>query len=110
MFDFFMGNQAPAGGNVVAVLHGGKPSYYEVADPVLNRAMASIDRPVQGWLVNLLGMPKRIGQMAITLTPDFMVRNIARDTIMGGVMSRAGFRPVVYSLNGMRLRMTNDPL
>jgi hypothetical protein len=95
---------------VVAVLHGGKPSYYEVADPVLYRAMASIDRPVQGWLVNLLGMPKRIGQMAITLTPDFMVRNIARDTIMGGVMSRAGFRPVVDSLNGMRLRMTNDPL
>ena len=55
-------------------------------------------------------MPKRVGQMAITLTPDFMLANIARDTIMGSVMSRSGFRPVLDSLNGMRLRMTEDPL
>lgn len=109
-FEFLMGNQTPAGGNVVAVLHGGKPTYYEVADPVLYRALSAIDRPTQGWLVNLIGLPKRVGQMTITLTPDFMVANIARDTIMGGVMSRAGFRPVIDSINGMRLRITEDPI
>ena len=57
-----------------------------------------------------LGLPKRIGQMSITLTPDFMVANVARDTIMGSVMSRSGFRPVMDSLQGMRMRMTNDPM
>lgn len=109
-FEFFLQGQAPAGGNVVAVLKGGKPVWYEVGDPILYRALSSLDRAPMHWLTQWLGMPKRIGQMTITLTPDFMVANIARDTIMGAVMSRSGFRPVLDSLQGMRRRMTNDPL
>lgn len=110
MMEFFVGNQPPAGGNVVAVLKDGKPTWYEVGDPVLYRALSALDRPPKHWIVKWLGMPKRIGQTSITLTPDFMVANIARDTIMGSIMSRSGFRPVMDSLQGMRLRMTHDPL
>lgn len=109
-FQFMLHNQPPAGGNVVAVLKGGKPVWYEVADPILYRALRAIDRPPMDWLTKWLGYPKRIGQATITLTPDFMMANIARDTIMGAVMSRSGFRPVLDSLRGMRLRMTEDPL
>lgn len=109
-FQFMLHNQPPAGGNVVAVLKGGKPTWYEVGDPILFRSLQAIDRPPMQWLTKWLGVPKRIGQMAITLTPDFMLANIARDTIMGSVMSRSGFRPVIDSLQGMRLRMTEDPL
>ena len=109
-FEFFLQGQPPAGGNVIAVLKGGKPVWYEVGDPILYRALSSLDRAPMHWLTQWLGMPKRIGQVTITLTPDFMVANIARDTIMGAVMSRSGFRPVLDSLNGMRLRLKNDPL
>lgn len=109
-FQFLLHNQAPAGSNVVAVLKGGKPVWYEVADPILLRSLQAIDRPPMDWLTRWLGLPKRIGQATITLTPDFMLANIARDTIMGSVMSRSGFRPVLDSLRGMRLRMTEDPL
>ncbi|KXB30779.1 hypothetical protein AT959_08600 [Dechloromonas denitrificans] len=109
-FEFFLSGQPPAGGNVVAVLKGGKPVWYEVGDPILYRALSSLDRAPMHWLTQWLGMPKRIGQATITLTPDFMVANIARDTIMGAVMSRSGFRPVIDSLQGMRLRLKNDPL
>ena len=109
-FDFFLQGQSPAGGNVVSVLRGGKPTYYEVGDPILYRALTAIDRPPMHWLTRWIGLPKRIGQMAVTLTPDFMVANLARDTLMGSVMSRAGFRPVVDSLRSMQMRMTNDPL
>ena len=109
-FQFMLHNQPPAGGNVVAVLKGGKPVWYEVADPILYRALSALDRPPMDWLTKWLGMPKRVGQATITLTPDFMLANIARDTIMGAVMSRFGFRPVLDSLKGMRLRMTEDPL
>ena len=108
-FEFLM-QQAPAGSSVVAILEGGKPRYFEVADPILMRALASIDRQHTSWLIKWLGLPKRVGQLAITLTPDFMIRNISRDTVMGAVMSRAGFRPVMDSLEGMRLRLTNDPI
>lgn len=110
MMEFYVGNQPPAGHNVVAVLNHGKPTWYEVADPILYRALSAIDRPSMPWIVKWLGLPKRIGQATITLTPDFMVANIARDTIMGSVMSRAGFTPIVDSLRGMRLRVMNDPI
>ena len=110
MMELFVGNQPPAGGNVLAVLKDGKPTWYEVGDPVLYRALSALDRPPKHWIVKWLGLPKRIGQTSITLTPDFMVANIARDTIMGSIMSRSGFRPVMDSLQGMRLRMTHDPL
>jgi hypothetical protein len=110
MIDLLQQGMPPAGGNVVAVLRGGKPTWYEVGDPILLRALQSIDRQPMPWVTKWLGLPKRVGQMAITLTPDFMIANIARDTIMGSVMSRAGFRPILDSLQGMRLRLTNDPL
>lgn len=109
-FEFVIGGQPPAGRNVVAVLKGGKPTWYEVGDPILYRSLLAIDRPVQGWLVRLLGLPKRIGQASITLTPDFWIANIARDTLMGSVMTRSGFRPIIDSLQGMRLRLTSDPV
>ncbi len=108
MFELMMHNQAPAGNNVVAVMKSGRPVYFEVADPVLYRALTAIDRPTQSWLVKMLGLPKRVGQTATTLTPDFMVANIARDTLMGAVMSRAGFRPIMDSLAGMRHRIKSD--
>lgn len=109
-FEFLIHGQPPAGANVVAVLKGGKPTWYEVADPLLMRALQAIDRPFQSQVVKWLGLPKRVGQATITLTPDFMLANIARDTLMGSVMSRAGFRPVLDSLQGMRLRLTKDPI
>lgn len=108
-FEFMLNNQTPAGGNVVTVMRNGTKDFYEVADPVLYRALSALDRPDPAWLTRWLAVPKRIGQATITLTPDFMVANIARDTLMGAVMSRAGFRPVVDSLQGMRMRITNDP-
>lgn len=109
-FEFLIKGQPPAGNNVVAVLQGGKPIWFEVGDPILLRALEAIDRPPMQWLNKWMGAPKRIGQLSVALTPDFMVANIARDTIMGSVMSRAGFRPIIDSLQGMRLRMTEDPL
>ncbi len=109
-FQFMLKGQPPAGNNVVAVLRNGKPTWYEVGDPILYRSLLAIDRPVQNWLVRMLGASKRIGQASITLTPDFWLANFARDTVMGSVMSRAGFRPILDSLQGMRLRMTNDPI
>ncbi len=110
MIDMLQTNMPPAGGNVVAVLKGGKPTWYEVNDPVLLRALEAIDRQPPPWIVKWLGLPKRVGQAAITLTPDFMLANIARDTIAGSVMSQHGFVPIVDSLRGMAMRMRQDPL
>jgi hypothetical protein len=109
-FEFLLKGQPPAGNNVVAVMQGGKPIWFEVGDPIAYRALKAIDRPIMSEVVKWLGLPKRIGQATITATPDFWMANIARDTLMGSVMSRAGFVPILDSLKGMRERMTSDPL
>ena len=109
MVPFVQRGQAPLGGNVVAVLKNGKPEYYEVADPLLFRSLTHLNRPAKNWLVKLLSVPKRIGQSSITLAFDFMAANIARDTLMGAVMSRHGFKPIIDSARGMISRITTDP-
>jgi len=101
--------QAPGGRNVVAVLRNGKPEYWEVADPLLYRALQSLNRPAKHWLTRLLALPKRLGQTSITLTLDFMAANIQRDTLMGWIMSNHGFKPVVDSARGMASRLKEDP-
>jgi hypothetical protein len=108
-FEFLVKGQPPAGNNVVAVLQGGKPLWFEVGDPILYRALKAIDRPLMNQVVKVLGWPKRVGQLSITATPDFWMANMARDTLMGTVMSRAGFRPILDSIKGMATRMTSDP-
>jgi len=107
-FEFMQGGQPPAGGNVVAVLKGGKPVWYEVADPLLYRALSAIDRPPMNWVVNWLGLPKRIGQASITLDPSFIAGNFARDQVMSGVMTRSGFRPVIDAMKGLQSRLAED--
>ncbi len=109
-FEFLIKGQPPAGKNVVAVMQQGKTVWFEVGDPLLYRSLSAIDRPVQSEVVKWLGLPKRIGQATITAVPDFWLANIARDTIMGSVMSRAGFKPIIDSLDGMRMRIAHDPI
>ncbi|MCK5601905.1 methyltransferase [Candidatus Pacearchaeota archaeon] len=106
--NFWAFGQHPQGENVIAVLRGGKPVFYEVADPVLYRAIASFNRPQKNWIVKLLSSIRRIGQTSITLSFDFMGANIARDTLMGSIMSRSGFKPVIDSARGMKSRIVKD--
>jgi len=106
---FWVFGQAPKGNNIIAVLRKGKPTFYEVADPILFRAISSLNRPVsKSVLMNILRSVKRTGQATITLTLDFMTANIARDTVMGGIMSRSGFIPIKDSISGMKSRVTED--
>jgi hypothetical protein len=109
-YQFFVGGQTPKGSNIVAVMKSGKPEYYEVADPLLLRALTAIDRPAQSWIIKLLGWPKRIGQASIVLDPTFMAANFARDQMMAGIMTQSGFRPLIDAMDGMRRRVTSDPL
>ncbi len=104
----YLHNQAPMGHNVVAALRDGRPEYYEVADPLLLSALQHLNRPTKHWIIRLLSVPKRIGQTSITLSADFMAANLARDTLMGTVMSRHGFRPILDSLRGMKSRLATD--
>ena len=100
--------QTPTGRDVVAVLEEGKPVYYEVADPILYRSLTRLNRKARGWFMRVLGGFRRVGQASITLSVDFITANIARDTLMGAVMSRHGFVPIKDSIAGLASRVTQD--
>jgi hypothetical protein len=55
-----------------------------------------------------LGLPRRIGQATVTLTIDFMAANIARDTAMGTIFSKHGFRFGLDSIIGFKSRIVKD--
>ena len=58
-----MHGQTPFGANVVAMLKGGKPEYFEVADPVLYRALVALKRPARtNPLVRGLMIVRRLSQ------------------------------------------------
>ncbi|MBT3043347.1 MAG: hypothetical protein KME67_10835 [Candidatus Thiodiazotropha sp. (ex Codakia orbicularis)] len=105
---FWLHNQTPKGDNVIAVMRDGKPEFYEVTDPLLFRSFESLNRPAKNWLIKFLGGFRRIGQSSVTVTADFMAANLARDTLMGGVMSNHGFKPFLDSIRGMKSRLAKD--
>ena len=102
------GNMKPGGPNVIVRLIGGKPIYYEVADPLLMRAFQALRRPTKPRIIRFLSAFRRLSQASITLSIDFLVRNVARDTLMGGIMSKHGFKPFVDSVRGLKSRIAQD--
>lgn len=105
---YWIRGQAPRGDNIVAVLRAGKPEFYEVADPLLFRALQRLDRPRANIVLRGLDRVRRVVQGSITFTLDFMAANLFRDTLHGWVFSRHGFKPFKDSLSGMATRITQD--
>ncbi|MCH8188334.1 MAG: amidohydrolase family protein [Proteobacteria bacterium] len=103
-------NQPPQGPNVIAIMKGGKPQFFEVADPLLFNAFTSMPRAVRAsGVLRFFKFFRRLGQRTITVSIDFAVRNIARDNIMATVMSESGFRPFIDAAKGMKSRLARDP-
>lgn len=101
----------PSGKDVVHVLRQGKPTFYQVSDPVLLRSLTAVNQAV--W--NNLGMRcmrffKRVLTRGVTATPDFMARNLGRDTVHAWVVDTTkSFRPVLGSLRGLVQTLRKDP-
>ncbi len=60
-------------------------------------------------VMKLLKLPRRIGQTTITLSLDFVQRNILRDNTMAAVLSETGYRPFLDAIRGLKSRMARDP-
>jgi hypothetical protein len=100
----------PTGKDVVHVLRDGKPVYYQISDPLLLRSLTAVNQAA--W--NNAGMKamrffKRLLTRGVTSTPDFMLRNLVRDTLHAWVVDRTNtFRPVLGSLRGLARTLRKD--
>ena len=97
-------------GDVIAIMRGGKPKYYQVADPLLYRAFASMPRKLEtNPILKFANMARRLSQATVTHSVDFVLRNtIMRDPVMGAVLSKFGYVPWVDAAKGLESRITED--
>ncbi len=93
IFDIFRPSAIAPSGNVISVLINGKKQYYEV-DPAIYKAMTSTDAEATNWVIKMLSYPTRTLRAGAILTPEFMMKNPARDTISAYVYSNYGFLPI----------------
>jgi len=108
---FWMFGQTPKANSeeqIIAVMRDGKPEFYQVADPLLFRAFEALNPKQKNVLRRGLSASRRLIQGSVTLTLDFMTANLWRDTLSGWTYSRAGFRPVIDSVSGLKSRITQD--
>lgn len=71
----------PQGPDIISVMEGGKPYYYKVTDTQLYRAVTAFNDigSFDKVLGALLGIPKKVITLGVTLDPRFMYRNLIRD-------------------------------
>jgi hypothetical protein len=105
---FWQHGMAPKGDDVIAVMRNGKAHYYQVGDELLMQSIRMLNRPGRGKFMQAMRMIKTVGQMSVTLTPDFMSKNLPRDSLMGTMLSKHGFRPGIDSLKGLTSRIKED--
>ncbi len=91
--------QAPNDPDVVRVMRGGRPEFYRVNDPLLLKALTSFvpfDFPGLG----VARFAKRLLTRAVTITPEFMMRNYIRDSIATRMIAKDGV-PIGGGLRGI---------
>lgn len=87
-------------GDEVTVLIDGKKRYFKV-DSDLRDALLNLDRESLGLIGKFLSYPAKWLRAGATLSPDFMVRNPARDQMTAFVYSNYNFLPAVDFLKGL---------
>ena len=100
-------------GMAMPVMIKGKVKYFEVLDRMVLNALKGLDpkstNPILQGVAGVFKIPKKIGQLAITLMPDFFVANFVRDSAMASIMTKAGNTPIFTALSGMKSRIQKDP-
>lgn len=96
--------------NIISVREDGKPSLYQV-HPDLYEPLAGLDRSQMNVLIKLLRMPAswlRLG--ATTFSPEFAIRNPARDQLTAAIFSQYGYVPGVDLMRGLFHIISNDEM
>ncbi|KAF5057974.1 Large polyvalent protein associated domain 38 [anaerobic digester metagenome] len=91
----------------IAVFRDGKREVYQVA-PEIAEVMNGLSTDNIPLLVKLISIPAKMLRAGATLTPDFMVRNLIRDAVSTGVLSRTGFIPGLDTAKGLKRAVTKD--
>jgi hypothetical protein len=76
-------------------------------EPRLFEAIASMDSQQAGIVVSVLSKPASWLRAGATLSPEFMAKNLIRDTIGASIVGK-GFTPFVDSIRGLKSAWNKD--
>ena len=79
--------------NTVIVYVDGKKQFYKVSAPIL-KAMNGLDQAQLNWLEKFFIFPSTVFRTGATMMPDFVVKNVIRDTFGAFAQSEARPTPI----------------
>jgi hypothetical protein len=106
-FTVFRPDKRPLADDEIQVFNKGKRQIYEV-DKNVAAAVRALDRENVGLLVKMLNFPVKTLRAGVTLSPDFIGRNVFRDQIPAYVQSKHGYVPVVDAVRGLGSLLKHD--
>ena len=95
--------------NVLDVWNNGELEHYQV-QPDLYRAITSLDQESANLVIKLMSYPAQALRAGAVLSPDFMVRNPARDQFSAFINSKYGYLPIVDLVRGVFHTLKKDDL
>ncbi len=106
-FDIYRNSTFVDSKNQIAVYRNGKREIYQVA-PELAEVVNGLTPADVGPFVKLLSLPAGTLRAGAVLNPDFLLKNITRDTFNATFGSKNGFIPILDSLLGIKSILTKD--
>jgi hypothetical protein len=84
----------------VGFFRNGKFEVWEVGKD-LATALKDMNHSQAKMLLKIIGLPSRTLRAGATLAPEFMVKNVGRDTLTAGIFSKSGTIPMLGTLQGI---------
>lgn len=107
-FTIFRPNSFRPAPDEIAVFKNGKRQIYKV-DPEVANAVNGMGSQEVDLVTRVLSTPARMLRAGATLSPEFLVKNPARDQLAAMIFSKNGYLPVLDYVRGLGHMLGNSP-
>ena len=84
----------------IGFVRDGKFEVWDVGKDIAT-ALKDMNHAQSKMILKIFGTPSRLLRAGATLAPEFMVKNVGRDTLTAGIFSRSGTIPILGTLTGI---------
>lgn len=99
-FTIFRRNGNVVSNSEIAFMRNGKLEVWEVGSELAN-TFKNFDSFQAGLITKILSQPAKLLRAGSTLAPEFMVKNIQRDSLTAAIFSRSNTIPIIAQMRGL---------
>lgn len=101
--------RAPWGENIIKVSQSGETTFYRLKSDLFD-AFHALDNEDSSRFIQILAAPAQWLRAGVTLSPDFALSNLMRDTFSSAVINKYGMVPFEAALRGMAAMIGNPTM